>query len=161
MSFNFNNIYQSFTASYPVQVEEFARQLGLILVEKELDPNISGGLRKVDDSYELFVNATHPLTRKRFTIAHEIGHFVLHADLIGKGVDDDTAYRRTNSELYNCAKIGKREESQANQFAAELLMPKRLIVEQVRSGGTKNTLSEMFEVSPQAMEIRLEQLRLS
>lgn len=62
--------------------------------------------------------------RKRFTIAHEIGHFELH----------HTANRRlcTEADLDSWAPSAKEDEYQANLFAAELLMPERLFASQCR-----------------------------
>ena len=80
----------------PVPVFTLAKQLGLGCEARPLGPNISGMLEKeADGQYRLYYNENDPETRQRFTVAHEIGHFILHRALLGDGVDDDTVYRST------------------------------------------------------------------
>ena len=95
----------------------------------------------------LFTYKEHGRTRRRFTIAHEIGHFVLHRNKIDREVIDDRLYRsRLDSDL----------EVQANDFAAFLLMPWDLIVREMERGrDTVEELAQAFEVSKSAMSIRL------
>ena len=45
------------------------------------------------DGYRIVVNSGHNRVRRRFTAAHELGHYVYHRDLIGDGIYDDAAYR--------------------------------------------------------------------
>lgn len=52
-------------------------------------------LERVGDTFLITVAANDPLTRQRFTLAHELGHYMLHRTLIGDGLDDDRAYRST------------------------------------------------------------------
>ena len=103
---------------------------------------------------------------RRFTIAHEIGHFVLrhHSqrnELVHADDEHQVIYRSPR------ASTGQDPlEVQANQFAASLLMPTRLIQE--RAGRLRKPLSEdavaalarEFKVSEQAMTIRLSTLGL-
>jgi Zn-dependent peptidase ImmA (M78 family) len=158
---NTTALYNQYTQNIPVDIYGFAQDLGLTVVERDLDNDISGGLSRLSIGFELFVNAKHTETRKRFTVGHEIGHFLLHKDLIGNGVDDNTAYRRTGSERFNCARIGYAEEAQANQFAAELLMPSRQIRLAFKSIKSVHGLAAQFNVSEQTMKIRLSQLGLT
>ena len=106
----------------PVDVRGLATALGLKVVEDRLSPNVSGKIERdwfADDAFVITVNASHSETRKRFTIAHEIAHFVLHRDQIGDGVTDDGMYR---SETLSTS-----VERQANQYAADILMPWNLV----------------------------------
>ena len=89
-------LISSARATPPVPVFTLAKQLGLGCEPRPLEHGISGMLEKVSEGqYRLYYNENHPETRKRFTVAHEIGHFILHRALLGDGVDDDTAYRST------------------------------------------------------------------
>lgn len=91
-------------------------------------------------------------------MAHELGHYLLHAHLIGEGVDDSVAYRSEPfGEFYN-EMISATEETEANQFAARLLMPKSKIIECVGVGDSISELAKKFQVSKQAMNIRLQAL---
>jgi len=64
-----------------------------------------------------------------FTLAHELGHFVLNRSLVKNGVDDTTQYRSTpRGEIYNTV-IKVEHERQANSFAANFLMPKEHMLE--------------------------------
>lgn len=69
------------------------------------------------DKKEILINITDPIQRQRFTKAHEIGHAVLHKEF-------------SNREEYTT--VFDLKEREANQFAAELLMPKKLIIEGMR-----------------------------
>jgi Zn-dependent peptidase ImmA (M78 family) len=112
----------------PVEVKQIAEALGAEVQEKPTDDKLSGFLFRDATGRRAIigVNSLHPASRQRFTIAHEIGHLLLH-----KGepihVDRlDTGYTidRRNSD----SSKGEQEvEIEANLFAAELLMPKKFI----------------------------------
>jgi Zn-dependent peptidase ImmA (M78 family) len=146
-------IVGKYMRSAPVDVEKLARALGMT-VRRELLPNdISGKIECEANGgpCTITVNARHPDTRQRFTLAHEIAHFILHRDAIGDGIIDNGMYRSGKSE-----KI----ERQANQYAAEILMPWKLVIERYRAGKmTPSDLARDFEVSPAVAEIRLKELR--
>jgi hypothetical protein len=65
-----------------------------------------------------FVNADDILPRRRFTAAHELGHFVLHRETMGRfRADTDVMLQEADDEMADGM------EREANRFAAELLMP--------------------------------------
>jgi len=137
----------------PVHVVPIARDMGLEVYRVTNWPDdISGmikrdGARGGESGYAIFVNARHSETRRRFTIAHEIAHFALHGDLIGDGLEDDALYRSGLSGTI---------ETQANKYAADILMPWKLINEAVSRGhDSVADLARLFNVSPAAMSIRL------
>jgi hypothetical protein len=137
----------------PVRVMEIAVELGLAVWRSPgLGKNVSGKLFRDAEhggpsGYSILVNAAEPYVRQRFTMAHEIGHFVLHLDKIGDELVDNTFYR---SRLSNAL------EAQANQYAADILMPFALI-DTLMNGGLSepDELAEALGVSPVAMKIRL------
>lgn len=142
----------------PVPVFTLAKQLGLGCEPRPLGSDISGMLEKAPGGqYRLYYNENDPETRQRFTVAHEIGHFILHRALLGDGVDDDAAYRSTMKGKHKNLAIGPREETQANQFAASLLMPEKLIrsIQKRDRSITPEELARRLRVSTKAMEIRL------
>jgi Zn-dependent peptidase ImmA (M78 family) len=141
--------------SIPVKVSEVARSLGLEVKLATLDPRISGEIKKSSTStagYVIRVNRHEVFERQRFTIAHEIAHYLLHRDLIGDGIEDTILYRSDLSD---------RIEAEANRLAADLIMPDEMIRRHFNNlGGRKNeaTLIQMardFKVSEAAMRIRL------
>ena len=151
-------IVNEFRESVPVDVEGLARALGLVVHRAFLSDDLSGMLAPMGEgTYRITVNAHHPPTRQRFTIAHELGHFLLHKHLIGSGVDDDGVYRSTSAGVYKNIAIGPKEETEANKVATTILMPYDLIERFKKDEGvdTPKRLAEAFGVSEHAMSIRL------
>jgi Zn-dependent peptidase ImmA (M78 family) len=143
----------------PVPVEELAAALGIDVRYSAGNDDVSGALIQSEDSVVIAVNSAQHENRQRFTIAHEIGHFLLH-----KGTevhfDDDfrVNYRREVS-----SGIATDDEKEANWFAAVLLMPEpflrkdwlRLRLENQAAMGAIQSLAVRYKVSPKAMELRL------
>jgi Zn-dependent peptidase ImmA (M78 family) len=150
-------VINSFQNTAPVNVEGVSRALGVPVNYANLGNEIAGMIeRRKDGSYLISVNANDALTRQRFTIAHELGHFIYHKDKMGDGIDDDKAYRSTNVGKYHNTKIGQKEETQANRFAANLLMPWDLISHLQEQGVTDyKDIADRLGVSRHAMCIRL------
>lgn len=117
----------------PVDVEGIARAEGLRVERRELG-ELDGQL--VGSRIE--VNARHSLVRQRFTIAHELGHFVMHS---GHGTDEHS-------------------EREAEVFAAALLMPPDLLRKEFSAAPDADVLRRRFQVSRDAMWITLKELRL-
>ena len=119
----------------PVDVEGVANSLGLTVHYAWLDDGISGELvRLPSGDYQINVHADDPSTRQRFTIANEIGYYVYHRDLSDKGIDDNRAYRSTGEGRFHNRNIGPAQETQANRFAATLLMPNNMVAD-LRAAG--------------------------
>lgn len=143
--------------NYPVDIQGLCAELGIELHPAWLDSDVSGELVPLEGGrYRINVNADHSPLRQRFTAAHEIGHFVYHRDLIGSGLDDDRAYRSTDTGRYHNTNIGPREETEANRFASNLLMPDHLM-ERAKAAGlnTPEELAGAFLVSVPAMRVRM------
>lgn len=153
----------------PVEVERIAKRLKLTLLEKALGDEVSGLLITNDHSASICVNRDHPPVRRRFTIAHEIGHFFLgHQFESGEHVHVDQGNYISARGPRSAAGIDAKE-IEANQFAASLLMPAELLKREVdrirlRQPGLLDVhvsaLARKFEVSEQAMTIRLDTLGL-
>ncbi|MEP0149976.1 ImmA/IrrE family metallo-endopeptidase [Roseibium sp.] len=138
--------------NYPVDVRAMADDLGLYVEEQYLPDTISGMIkRNFWNEFTVVVNDRHSETRKRFTIAHEIAHYVLHRDMIGDGVTDDAMYRS--------AELSDAVERQANRYAASVLMP-HWLVRRAWMAGTQDAkaLGRAFRVSPAVAEIRIDEL---
>jgi hypothetical protein len=142
--------------SLPVPVMSLPAMLGIKMRGAFLSNGISGMLEKSGESFLLTINATDPDTRQRFTLAHEIGHYMLHRHLVGDGLDDDRAYRSTEIGKYHNTLIGPKEEREANKFAANLLMPRDAINrERAKDEATVASMAKLFGVTGQAMSIRM------
>jgi len=142
-----------FQQSPPVNVVGIATAFGLKVYHDDLEAGISGKIIKDPthggpSGYSIVINGSEAPNRQRFTIAHEIGHYLLHRDRIGDGLVDDGLYRSGLSTF---------EEVRANRLAAEILMPFELIEKSIKQG-VKNVqdLAALFRVSGQAMSVRLE-----
>jgi Zn-dependent peptidase ImmA (M78 family) len=139
----------------PVDVANLARALRVQVKAAFLDLDISGMIERGPLGFTITYNHGDSSTRQRFTIAHELGHFMLHRHLIGDGVDDDRAYRSTTAGKYHNTRIGPREETQANKFAANLLMPADLVKREFERTQDVAETAKLFGVSEHAMSIRL------
>jgi Zn-dependent peptidase ImmA (M78 family) len=136
-----------------VRLPALAEALGVPIKAATLAPGISGEIRpKEGGGYVIRINRHDPPKRQRFTVAHELSHFLLHADQIGEGIQDDVLYRSNLSD---------RREWEANRLAADILMPETLLAEAKEAAEEKGVgdmvlyLSELFSVSEAAMRIRL------
>lgn len=109
----------------PVNIEAIIRAIGIELDKKaSLDSEVSGQIETLPNGqFKISVNKSDHYFRQRFTMAHELGHYFLHAHLIGDGVDDNKAYRSVPAGRFHNTLIGQAEETQANRFAASVLMP--------------------------------------
>jgi Zn-dependent peptidase ImmA (M78 family) len=147
----------------PVNIEAVIRGLGIELDKKAaLDASISGQIERVaEQKYKVSVNATDNYMRQRFTMAHELGHYLLHQDLIGDGLKDDRAYRSTTIGTYSTALVGPAEEAAANRVAARVLMPAEKVASEARDFPSVDALAKRFQVSKKAMEIRLQTLGIN
>jgi Zn-dependent peptidase ImmA (M78 family) len=120
--------------------------LGVQLNEIE-NVNWSGAVRFDGVNAAMWLKKSDGRRRKRFTLAHELGHLLLHSDK-GDGMFRDSTFG------------GTPEEQEANAFAAELLMP----ADDLRRygagfGSDSERLADIFDVSTSALNVRLSILR--
>lgn len=148
--------------SLPIDLDAITNVVDVkVYVAEFEDPDISGMLildpKRVPASVEpgkagtIFLkNGEYPL-RSRFTLAHEIGHVVLgHRN---DGVITDFYRGRLNGHSSTA-------ERDANEFAAELLMPRQLFADFWNSGVPEEDLSIVFGVSVTAAAVRAKALGL-
>jgi Zn-dependent peptidase ImmA (M78 family) len=151
--------------SAPVDVVKVARLLHLDVVFMNLGDDVSGLLMSKGTSTIIAVQVKDTENRKRFTIAHEIGHHCLrHQFEPGEHVHVDHGFLITPRNSRSSTGMD-RQEIEANQFAACLLMPARLLERRIKDFKTPslrdhhvNRLVQDFKVSEQAMTIRLSSL---
>ena len=145
-----------------VPIEKIVEKYGIQINYLDLSEEISGAMKREGKSGKpvIIVNSKHLDERKRFTIAHELGHFLLHS-LTPNHIDKQGVYFRDGD-----SSTGENiMEIQANQFAAELLMPINALKKDFFENsklikGDDPTeliekLAEKYKVSKQAMAIRI------
>jgi DNA helicase-2/ATP-dependent DNA helicase PcrA len=171
----------------PIAVEDLADLLYLLAIDVTfaLPRTLAGRLYAEQRIIE--VRRGDPPRRQRFTIAHEVGHYRLHviasgaqtsyacsATMIARGDGEGQAPQTlreaplpgfaappASGASILSERDTRRLEIEANAFAAELLMPAPLVEDAVaRYGKDVRALAELFDVSQQAMQIRLEKLLL-
>jgi len=149
-------VLDRFLSEYPVKLGHLAKELGVAIRISSLGTGISGAISREGNQYVIKVNRNEARERQRFTIGHELAHFLLHRTIIDSspdGITDTVLYRSGAPE---------RIEYEANRLAADIVMPMRLIEKELQEnfGGvvtdaTIEGLASQFEVSKAAMEIRL------
>lgn len=138
-------------------LDNIASDLNVTIIDYNFSDEVSGVFVREHNNYYIGVNKNHHPHRKRFTIAHEIGHHVLHST-------DTLHYDTTNLDapnivLYRANEQNSYNEVEANAFAAELLMPDSIIDKCVQLEILSiDKLAEIFQVSTEAMRYRLTNL---
>jgi Zn-dependent peptidase ImmA (M78 family) len=136
----------------PIPIEELARSLD-IRVSRAPSKDFSGLLIRKDGHALIGVNSAEAPVRQRFTIAHELGHFILHPQ---QDAFVDFRKDRTAKE------VKPPRERHADMFAAALLMPRKILLRDFRrlakdgyTDGMTAKLATQYAVSEDAMRFRL------
>jgi Zn-dependent peptidase ImmA (M78 family) len=144
----------------PTPVEVVAERLNACIRRAPFPDDLSGLLYREKDQEQpiIGVNSLHPEVRQRFTIAHEIGHLQLHP-ATAIHIDRSVLFRIKNKKT---REVSDPEEREANQFAAELLMPERFIRKdlgnmaiEIGDADLLSNLAARYQVSQEAMVYRL------
>lgn len=150
--------------SGPVDVLKIAKEEGLEVTAYDLG-DISGVLHINKDKGIIGYNPKHSTVRQRFTIAHELGHYILHKHTGDIFVDNNFNQVHFRDDKSSTGQVIK--ELEANAFAAALLMPEELIKLEVENHNFDladesafTELAELFNVSVQAMTYRISNLNL-
>ena len=145
--------------SIPVDPVAIANRLGIRVSNAVFsDTSLSGMIAQRGDKKSLLVNDGDSIERKRFTIAHELGHCLLHLDTEGEFVDSAMdLFRSDSGSEEGQAHI---QEVEANVFAAALLMDAEIIKQCWSECKDLNRMAKIFMVSESAMGIRLNSLGL-
>lgn len=146
----------------PIQIEEVAKSRGVKVVAYPLEDDISGVLAIQNGEGTIGYNPNEARVRKRFTIAHELGHYELHRGKSDVFVDKQFIYRSKNS---GDTAEKQQMEQEANFFASAILMPSDLVRREIEnidldlaSEEAIKKLADIFEVSTTAMSIRISNL---
>jgi uncharacterized protein DUF955 len=170
---DFEERYEAVEAP-PIPVERVASSLLGLFVDEADDlralpgaPTDQGRLSGMLDAEAMIVwvdrgEARRSTGRRRFTIAHEIGHLLLHVPVLHEVFYDGPAnIQEIEEDPASELPELRRREREANVFARELLMPEPLLSEQARATGFNLPgLADRFEVSVPALRLRLRLLKL-
>lgn len=161
----FDKMKEKYIHEIPVNVIGLANELGITVYETDIkNDKVSGYISKDNDGYYICVNKKHAATRQLFTIAHEIGHYILHKDVLDTGNLLPTMYKVGNGITpalaradYNSAEY-RAMETEANRFAASLLMPREEFIRKADECEDLVELALAFKVSVGAASIRANNL---
>lgn len=154
--------------SFPRNIVAICNKLGITVQEtNQFNDKISGLIYKENEKYYILVNAKHAPTRKAFTIAHELGHYILHREEL----DTETEIVSGNKSLEVNSHVLARSviipekraeyflrENEANQFAAEILMPPKEFISKCEESNSIEEVAEYFGVSVAAASVRANKL---
>jgi len=143
----------------PVDVEHVAKICGAVIEEDNLGEDVSGILLRTKHNKTPIIGVMkyQATVRKRFTVAHELGHLLLHD---GREVHIDRLYR-VNYRSDRADGGIKVEETEANAFAAELLMPVQFLDSEgdflfdIGADEQLKQVADKYGVSAEAMSWRL------
>ena len=139
-------------ADLPLPVESIAEDLLRLYVEEADDLDCSGLLLPAE--WRVVLQAREPPARQRFTLAHELGHWVCH---VREG-HEAPVYCRAADVAPTADRALERE---ANVFAAELLMPEPALRQEFARAASAAELASWFGVSEEAMSWRVYNIGLT
>lgn len=142
-----NNLTQDIIDHYDIQIpieniEKVVNDIGgRIEVSFDIDNIYDGSIKKENNNFVIFVSPYQSPGRKKFTIAHELGHLFLH---MGYNINSELWDTQENSTYYRSG--DSIEEYQANEFAAALLMPRERYKE-IMDQNTRGTIVETEKIA--------------
>ncbi|MGL4561941.1 MAG: ImmA/IrrE family metallo-endopeptidase [Brevinema sp.] len=114
----------------PINVLQLAKDLGAKVYNPYMDTNLEGWIEynQEDIVFEIFINPQYASLKQRFTLAHEIAHFLFHKKYIQQQGQLDRGY--SSKGFFDV------KEWQANTFASEILVPTELIEDDINNNAT-------------------------
>lgn len=133
----------------PIPVESIAKQLGFAVLIADFDDAKISGFVRLDPKMEIILSRSDAPTRRAFTLAHEIGHYILHRDQLENDSSMAILYRKPIG--------GEKDpiEKEANAFAATLLVPEFLLRKYHNYDLSESQMASIFGVSTEVMHYRL------
>lgn len=139
------------SVEFPLDLDAILDKCAITLKKGNFeDKNISGAFSRSDST--IFVSGSESPERQLFTVAHELGHYKLHEDRT-----TDILYRKQVWQFNNGL---AEDETQANWFAANLLMPTDAVKKMWKITRDVDQIAKFFGVSRSAMHFRLKDLGL-
>jgi Zn-dependent peptidase ImmA (M78 family) len=140
---------------FPVDPVWIAGELGLGVLETDLPDEVNAAIIK-DKGKDAIIalSSSDSKNRKRFSCAHEIGHYIYHMSR------NDDQYQYIDLRSKESSNGSEPEEIFANQFAANLLMPENKVKELYKNNLPTFLIAQYFGVSDEAMNYRLKNIGL-
>lgn len=140
---------------YPLTeiVEQYGMNVGLYDFD---DTNVMGVIKypepEEQSSTFILVNRDKTPEDRTFALAHLLGHYVLHPH-------DESTFRLDLETPKQDDSENKIEETEANYFAASLLMPENLLMALLNQTSNLDAVAKYFGVSKKALNVRIAWLR--
>lgn len=152
---NLRRVIDEYLSEYPVKLGALAERLGVKVLLSTLPRGTSGQIGQENGVFVIRINRHEVKQRQRFTLAHELAHYLLHRDrIIAEGGWSENVLLRAPNQPIEI-------EYQANRLASDLVIPSHLL-EKATADYTGPMTSEViddlarrFGVSTAAMEIKL------
>lgn len=142
---------------HPIKLGAIAKRLGIKVLLSTLPRGTSGQIGQENGDFVIRINRHEAKHRRRFTLAHEIAHFLLHRDkIVESGGWSENVLLRSGQP----ANI----EYEANRLASDLVIPSAQLAESTAEYSGPMTseiiedLARRFSVSTAAMEIKLKMI---
>lgn len=137
---------------FPVGIATISKAMGVMPYQASLSPGISGMIvKKPNEQARAYVERSETETRRRFTLAHELGHYVERVDVSD---DNDFSFaERREPGQYDL------HEFYADEFAGALLMPEEPFMAMLNEGRSLIDIAARFGVSLDAARKRRERLK--
>lgn len=143
---------------YPLNIVEICTKMGITVQQTDEFPDdVSGIIFKENNRYYILVNKFHSVGRKSFTIAHELGHYILHKKLLDEENELVSYIKSSNGNVIPVLPRGieyNKRETEANNFAASLLMPEETFKKVCERSNSIEEVAHYFGVSVAAASIR-------
>ncbi len=144
-----------FLSEHPVKLGALAKRLGVKVLLSTLRRGTSGQIGQENGEFVIRINRHEAKHRQRFTLAHEIAHFLLHRDMVvaDGGWSENVLLRSGQPDNV---------EYEANRLASDLVIPSAQLAEAAGNYSGPITseaiedLARRFRVSTAALEIKLQ-----
>lgn len=154
-------ILKEYEGVFPRNIVDICNKMGIDVQETEEFPDdVCGVIFKENKDYIILVNKKHSIGRRSFTIAHELGHYVLHKDILDSK-NELISYTKSNGEDVSVLARGveyNTRETEANNFAAEILMPEKEFLSKCECSNDIEEVAHYFAVSTSAASVRASKL---
>lgn len=151
------DVIASCLSECPVKLGKMAKNLNIRVMLSTLPYGTSGKISSEKNEFIIRINRHEPKYRQRFTLAHEISHYLLHREKIKSSEEgwSENVLLRSNQSLD--------VEYEANRLASDLIVPSEQLSKMTESMRGKpmtdaivDSLAQQFGVSRATMEIKLQ-----
>lgn len=125
--------------------ERLCKAMGLTIYDCPDFQNLKGMYARISGRPCIFIKADLSPSMRQVTLAHELGHHLLHSDILG-----DLAILQDHSFF----DMSSRPELEANLFAAELLLDDASFLDLAKRGLSLEQLAGAFEMPVELMQVK-------